>query len=109
MVLFILFFIIIDFQYSVNFCWSSKVTQLYIHITYTFCFSHYPPSCSITSVWMEFPVLNSRTSLLIHSKCNSLHLPTPDSQSISLPLSPGKHVSALRIYEICFCFVDKYF
>ena len=30
-------------------------------------------------------MLYSRISLLIHSKCNSLHLLTPDSQSIPLP------------------------
>ena len=30
-------------------------------------------------------MLYSRTLLFIHSKCTSLHLPTPNSQSISLP------------------------
>ena len=28
--------------------------------------------------WIQFPTQYSRTSLLIHPKCNSLHLPTPD-------------------------------
>ena len=36
-------------------------------------FSYYLPSYCITSDWIEFPVLYSRTSLLIHSKRNSLH------------------------------------
>ena len=40
-----------------------------IHV-YTFFFSYYLPSCSITSDWIESPVLYSRTSFLIHSKCN---------------------------------------
>ena len=62
----------------------SKVTQSYIH-TCTFFLSYYLPSCSITRDWIEFPVLYSRTSLLIHSKWNSLPLPTPNSPSISLP------------------------
>ena len=43
--------------------------------THIFFFSYYPPSCSITNDWIEFPVLHGRTSLLIHSKCNNLHLP----------------------------------
>ena len=33
-----------------------------------------------------FPVLYSKTWLYTHSKCNSLHLPVPESQSIPLPL-----------------------
>ena len=32
-----------------------------------------------------FPVLYSRTSLFIHSKCNGVRRPTPNSQSIPLP------------------------
>ena len=51
----------------------SKVTQSYIH-TCTFFLSYYLPSCSITRDWIEFPVLYSRTSLLIHYKCfRSIH------------------------------------
>ena len=52
---------------------------------YTFFFSYYHLSCSITSDWIEFPVLFSRTLLLIHSTCNCLHLLIPNSQSIPLP------------------------
>ena len=54
----------------------SIVTQSYI---YTFFFLYYLPSCSRD--WIEFPVLYGRTSLLTHSKSNSLHLPTPNSPS----------------------------
>ena len=58
----------------------SKVTQSYIYIhTNTFFFSYYLPLCSIPREWIQFPVLYSRNSLLIHSKCNGLHLLTPNS------------------------------
>ena len=54
------------------------VTQFYIYT-----FSHYLPSCSIPRDRPQFPVLYSRTSFFIHPKCNSLHLPTPNSPSIN--------------------------
>ena len=53
--------------------------HIYIH---TFPFLSYLPSCSIPRDWIEFPVLYSRTSLLIYSKWNHLHLLTSNSQSI---------------------------
>ena len=59
----------------------SKVTQLYIYIT----FLHFLPSWIFSRDWILFPVLYTRTSLLIHSKCYGLHLLAPNSQSISLP------------------------
>ena len=60
----------------------SKVTQS--SHTYSFFFSHSPPSRSVTSDWREF----SRISLLSHSRCNGLHPPTPDAQSIPLRRPP---------------------
>ena len=54
---------------------------IYIYL-YIFLFSYYLPSCSITRNWIEFPLLYSRTLLLIHFKCSSLYLLTPNSQSI---------------------------
>ena len=56
---------------------------------------------SITGCWIYFPVLYIRTLLLIHSKCNSLHLPNPNSQSISLlPSLPlGNHKSDFYVCE----------
>ena len=68
-----------------------KVIQLYI---YTFFFSRYLPSCSITFHRM-FPVLYSRTSLLVHSRCKCLPLLTPHSQS--LPLLP---LPILRVFTL---------
>ena len=66
----------------------SIVTQWYIHTdthththththTYTFFLLYYLPSRSIPRDWLEFNLLHSRTSLLIHSICKSLHLPAP--------------------------------
>ena len=44
---------------------------------------------------------DSSISLLIHSKCSSFHLLTPDSQSIhSLPLRLGNHMSVLHVREL---------
>ena len=90
---FILFFKMFCPSWFIIFCQFllyHNVTQLYIYI-HSFL-SYYLPSCSITSDWLEFPVLYSRTSLLIHPKRNSLHLLTPNSLSIP-PL--GRHKSVL--------------
>ena len=77
----------------------SRVTQSYTHI-HSFSSNYFPPY-SIPRDWIEFPVLYSRTSLLIHSKCNNLHLLTPNSQPIPLPPSPpfGNHKSVLCVRE----------
>ena len=72
-----------------------------IHI-HTFFFLYYLPSCSSTTDWIEFPVLHSRTSLLIHSKWNCLHLLTPNSQSIPSPLPT---LASTCLWD-CFCSVD---
>ena len=94
-----IFSIVIGLQCSVNFRLYSKVTQSHIYV-YAFFFSHYLPSCSIISDQIQFPVLYSRISLLIHSKGNGLHLLIPDSQSThSLPLPLGNHKSLLQVYE----------
>ena len=56
-------------------------------------------------------MLRSRIALLIHSKCKSLHLLTPDSQSISLLLSPHLPQSRMLFYMLKFwnsaCFVNE--
>ena len=70
-----------------QFLLHSKVTQSYTHThrhIHTFPFLYYLPSWSIPRDWTQFPVLYSRTSLPIHSKC-SLHTLTPNFQSIPLP------------------------
>ena len=50
---------------------------------YTFFFAF----CSISEYWIQFPVLCKMT-LFTHSICNSLHLLTPNSQTIFHHLSP---------------------
>jgi len=81
---------IIDLQCSFSFCctvkWPSR-THTCVCV-YSFL-KYYLPSCSNPRDWTQFPVLYSRTLLLIHSKCNSMYLPTPNSLSIPLfPPSP---------------------
>ena len=90
-----IFSVIVDLQCSVNFyCTAVTYTYIYTHThiyLHTLFFSHFPPSCSITSDYIQFPVLYSRISLFIHSKYNSLHLLIPNSQSIPFP-SPWQPV-----------------
>ena len=67
---------IVYLQCFVNFCCTAQQPS-YIHKhthTHIFFFSCYLPSCSIPRDQIQFPVLY-RTTLLIHFKCNSLHLP----------------------------------
>ena len=66
----------------------------------------YLTSWSLSRDWVEFPVLYSRTSLPIHSKCNSLHLLPSSSPSIPLPppspsAAPGLFSTSVRL--VCFC------
>ena len=79
--LFLKVFIIVDLQCSINFCVQQIDPVIHMNVHF---FSHYPPLCSITSDQIQFSVLYRSISLLIHSKCSSLHLLTPNSQSISL-------------------------
>ena len=53
------------------------------------------------------PCAISRNPLLVHSKCNSLRLPTLNSQSIPFPPLPLASTSLLSMSVICFCFVDR--
>ena len=71
-------------QYSDPVIYIYTYIYIYTH-THTLFSSFYLPSCSIPKDGKEFPVLCSRTSLLIHSKCKNLHLLTSNSQSIPLP------------------------
>ena len=73
----------------------SKVTPSYINIH---SFSHIIFHHVLAQE--TIPVLYSRISLFIHSKCNSLHLLTPNSQSIPLPPPHlGNHKSVLYVCE----------
>ena len=66
--------------------------------THTFPFLYYLPSWSIPRDWIQFPVLYSRTSMLIHSKCNSLYLPTPNS--LSIPLAPLSLLTTTSLFSM---------
>ena len=81
-----------------------KLSDSVLHYIYIF-FSYYPPSCSSPRDQIEFPVLHSRTSLLIHSKGNSLYLLNTNSPSIPLPphssLATTCLFSILRIMHLC--------
>ena len=71
----------------------SKVTQSYIYINpFSYIILYYK--------WLDVhvPVLLSRISLPVHSKCKSFHLLTPDSQSITLP--PPPHLQT-RVCPTC--------
>jgi len=73
-----------------NFCCTAKrPTHTHTHTHTHFFFSYYLLSCSVARDWIEFPMLYSRTSLLIHSKCHSLYLPTPNSWSIPISILPS--------------------
>ena len=86
----------------------SKVTQVYIYIHGVF-FSHDPPSYSITSDQIQFPVCYTAESLFIHFRCHSLHLLTPNFQSLPLPSPPSWQPQACtpRPCVCCFFFVWK--
>ena len=76
-----------------------------IHI-YAFFFSYYLPLYYILRDWIQFPVLYSRTSLFIHSKCNSSHLSISNFLSIPFPaLSPLITTSlfSLSVNMFLFC------
>ena len=78
-------FILLKYSWCTMLCsflLYSKVIQLYIYIH---SFSYSFPLWFITGYWIQFPVLYSRALLFIHALHNSLHLLTPNSQSIPLP------------------------
>ena len=75
----------------------SKVTQLYSYVHSFFIFFSIVAYHTILNI---VPCVITETCFLIHSKCNSLHLPTPNSQSISLPapLLLGNYKSVLCFF-----------
>ena len=77
---------------------THKHTHTHTHILF------FNLSCSNTSEYIKFPVLYSRFSLFIHSKCNSLCLLIPDSISIPIPPPPSwQPQSVLQVQEFLFC------
>ena len=60
---------------------NGPVIHIYTHFPYII----FHPGQSQEIGYGQLPVQYSRTSLLIHSKCNSLHLLNPNSQFLPLP------------------------
>ena len=80
--------------------WPSHIS---IHTLSHIIFHHVPLQV------IEHSFLCYRTSLSIHSKCNSLHLLTLNSQSILLPhLPPWRPQLSYPCLWVCFCFVDRF-
>ena len=74
---------------------------LYSKVTQSLSYIIFHPNC-IPGDWIQFPVLHSRTLLPVLSKCDSFHLPTPNSRSIPLlpcPPAVGNHRSVLYVCE----------
>ena len=60
-------------------------TPLHSKVTHTHTYIFFFKNILFQYVsFQEIKLLYSRTLLFIHSKCNSLHLPTPNTQSIPL-------------------------
>ena len=88
---------------------SKVISYSRIHILFPLWF--------IRGDWMQFPVLNSRTLLCIHSTCNGSHLPSPNSRHaapgpaltaslISVSVSPfllRRQVHLCHILDFRFC------
>ena len=81
----ILIFLLLFPQHNFFHCtaWGPSYTYMYTYFFLTL-------SCSIIRIQTQFSVLHSRISLLIHSKCSSLHLVTPSTQSIPIPPHPPR-------------------
>ena len=106
-----LHFLLQSFTMLCQFLLYSTVTQS-LSLCHTYMYIHTRISL-ISSPIMFYPKrLNTvpcatqqdLTSLLIHSKCNSLYILTPNSQSIPLPPAPpSNHKSALHVFFFFFC------
>ena len=75
---------------------------------YIYPFSYSFPWWFITGYWIYFPVLYGRTLLLIHPKCSSLHLLTPNSQSFLLHPHPLATTSLSPWPWFSFCFLGRF-
>ena len=93
---FFLIYLLWKYGDCINFCGTAKwprhasvCTHTHTH-THTHIHTHSFSHVILRRKWLDiFPCANQQISLLIHSKCNSLHLLTPDSQSIPLLLPPS--------------------
>jgi len=88
-----------DSQYCVKFCCTAKWLHIYSTVIHIYNFFYSFSLWSLTEYWIQFPVLYSRTLLFIQSRYNSLHLLTPNFQSIPppAPLPSGNHKPILYV------------
>ena len=91
----------------IQYLYISLFTYLSIYVSIYFV-SCYLPSWSSPEVWIEFPVLDSRTPLLIHSQCHSLHLLTPTSPPSPLPLSPIPPLATTSLFSTSFFSMGRF-
>ena len=93
----------VDLQWCASFLLYSKVTlsYIYVHILFLILSSimFYPKRLDI-----YIPVLYGRASWLIHPKCNSLHLSTPNFVHPTSSTCPHNHRPALNDHDLfLFC------
>ena len=95
---FILFFFnwsTVDLQCCANLC----CIAYWLSYTHLHIFKYSLPLWFITGYSVQFPELSIRTLLCIHSKCNSLHLPTANPQSF--PLHPPLPWQPQACFHVC--------
>ena len=88
--LIIFYWSIVDLQCCISFCYTAK----WISYTYTYIHSFLDsfPIQVITEYWVEFPVLYSRSLLVVYFIYSSGYMSIPISQFIPVPPSPlGNH------------------
>ena len=97
------FFFLIEVQLIYNVVPISAIQQSdSVMVMYTFLY--FFPLWFIPGDWIQFPV-PQQDLIVIHSKCNGLHLPNSNSQSIFLsPLHLGHHKSdPMSVSLFLFC------
>ena len=92
--IFILYWSIVDLQCCISFRHTAK----WFSYTYTYTYSF--PIKLITEYWVEFPVLCSRSLLVIYCIYNSVCMSVPNSQFIPPPphFPFGNHKF---VFEVC--------
>ena len=103
-----LFFYYSCFTLFCQFLLYSKMTQSCIY-THTHSFSYTIFYHGLSQMIGYSSSIQYSRILFIHSKCNSLHLPTPNSSSNPhLPLSPLQPQVCSPCLWVCFCSVDRF-
>ena len=102
---FVFYCSLVDLPCCVHFCAQQSDSVLHVYILFYILF------CNGLSQEIGYSSLccTHRTLLFIHSKCRSLHRPTPNSRwSLSLLPPPWQLLVCSLGLQVCFCFVDKF-